>query len=207
MPNKTLYQIRRYTLLFLQHCDDIQVSGDIDKHLQDLWIHSTIDTTTTILKNRITVSKLSEILSYIGPLITLAQAKEFIMEYDSTLSGTLTLPDFLEFIKDFIMVLKTQRMQEIQNYQLESEDPQSELIIEYPTLEDYLTNIGLEDPMSFIKHHEPTSEEIKNSFQILNAKLLIRHISVRIFAASNLLKCARYVIMLFFYILTLISKN
>jgi hypothetical protein len=132
-------------------------------------------------------------ISRIGPPISLIQAKAFVLEYDSTLSGTLTLPDFLEFIKDFLLVLNTQRLQEIEFYERAEEDQDSDLIIEYPNLEDFLVDIGLEDPMSYMHVYEPTSEEIKNSFKILDAKLLIRHISIRIFAAYNLLKCSRYV--------------
>jgi hypothetical protein len=180
----TFYQQRKLKLLFLQFADKIDFTGQ-QTHKDP------IDFTLT---TRIGVVHLSELLSHLGPYISTEQAKQFIYEYDSSLTGSFGLDDFLEFMNDYILILRKARKDAIRvwyQYKSDETDDSIEFLEEYPTYEKYLEYQGLEDPSNILDTTEEISEQIQNSFKISDQNLLTRHLSIRIFAAHRLASCLR----------------
>jgi hypothetical protein len=193
MSNKfvpTLYQLRRYTLLFHQYCKDIEIEGDIDTNLQDIWNPLQVASTTILLRNCLDVDGLAGMLSYIGPLVTSEQAYKFIVEYDSTFTGTLKLSDFLGFFQDFIFVLYTRRNIEINNWNTAAEDQNNLLTSKFSDLNEYLAAVGLDDPDEYLNLDQSSSDCI--AFSVEDQNLLCRNISVHVFSAYNLENSLRY---------------
>lgn len=167
------YQRRRFTLLFLQYCETIIVERESYK--------------TQELSSRLGVSGLSDLLSDVGPSTTLEKAKQFIYEYDSTLTGTLGIDDFLEFFEDYCALMRQARDSSVETWK--NQQGEDDLIPQNPDIDNYLLSLGLDDPMGFLAIEEPIAEKIKSTFLIEDPHLLCRTISIRLFACNNLFSC------------------
>ncbi|KAI8920524.1 hypothetical protein BC831DRAFT_478987 [Entophlyctis helioformis] len=148
-------------------------------------------TKSITLDNRLVLREFTLLLSRIGPSVTLEQAADYIYEYDSTLTGTLTFEDFIEFIKDYFVILVQERDRAIAYWnKLEAESqtiPEAfEFVAAYKTLDCYLSSIGLEDAECFFRPSDWLVDSLNAAGQIIDPNILKRRVSVRIFAAYNL---------------------
>jgi hypothetical protein len=179
--NTTWNQKRRLVILFQQYADKINV------HISDTRSSNKFDSTRQ-LDSRLTIESLRELLSNIGPLIDANQAKKFVLEYDSSCTGTLGLDDFIEFMGDYILVLGRAKEIATDHYN----DQEDENFIEtFPTIEDYLLTVGLEDPVGLVQTDEPISKLIQESFFLSDTDLLKRHVSIRVFCALDVTQVAK----------------
>ncbi|KAJ3369566.1 hypothetical protein HDU91_007073 [Kappamyces sp. JEL0680] len=201
---KSQYLSRRFTLLFLQYAENLKAIGLFQESEKRKVLN---------LDGRISVLAFSELLTSIGPSINSQQAMRFIYDYDSSLTGSLGHDDFLEFMNDYVAVIQRSRESAIRYWKTQKQladniygddgesgdhgyfnQEEGGFIDEFPTVELYLQGVGLDDPYEFLDQKiDPITEKIQNSFWIDDPCLLTRHISVRVFAAHNIVSSLRFI--------------
>lgn len=85
------YLAHRFTLLYLQYAENKKAFGYAEQEHEKTAIQ---------LEGSIGCFAFSSLLSSIGPTIDLEQAKAFIYDYDSSMTGCLGLVDFLALYSD-----------------------------------------------------------------------------------------------------------
>ncbi|KAI9309973.1 hypothetical protein DFJ73DRAFT_968909 [Zopfochytrium polystomum] len=164
-------------------------------------------------RDKLSIKEMHQLLPRLGPEVSICQVRQFIYTYDTSCTGTLDFDDFLEFLADYELTLELQRQKAISFFQEKmnlamqgssewaAERPSSfdrskfimaeHFISAYPTVDDYLASLSLDDPEFLFKSEDSLTYEIKTTGLVTNPQLLKRRLVVRVCAARNLLMCAR----------------
>ncbi|KAJ3267309.1 hypothetical protein HDU77_000022 [Chytriomyces hyalinus] len=220
MSHFTDYQIRRFRFIFNQFSEGVRATAIVSQ--SDNLLSKDGRNALTWVMNihfKLTAKELQQLMPRFGPPVTIAQAQDFIYEYDSSCTGSLDFDDFIEFLGDYQAILQVRREKAMVYYQERLEIAQTPNFIDgsehvwypgdvvthddakivvarhfinrYPEDFNYLATLFLDDPEFFFTKTESITNRILETGIVEDMNMLKRSILVRVYSARNLAAVTR----------------
>ncbi|KXS10413.1 hypothetical protein M427DRAFT_37358 [Gonapodya prolifera JEL478] len=177
MATFTHYQIRRFNTLFSQYA----TASDEPK-----------PKTKSKPRFRLGPKDLHLLMPRLGPVVSFPDCQHIIQRYDSSCTGALDFEDFTDFVADYEITLRERQWSARNHYRQQVEITAARDFVNiYPTEEDYLDTLLLNDPETYFTRVDVLTSEVLRRGVIDDINILRRKIVVRIFGAKGLESHAR----------------